>query len=170
MTKGEKKIMMKNKFVLIRYVLMLWMLCGASYTLSIASAYDRTSPSASWGYQPLPGVASASGMPVNGTPVFSGTYSATSAQSGSYDKPTYIFRSTSAYRNSSDIGGMRITKSGGGVMRTNPWGEPEGPGVGELEEPVGEPLILLFFALAFLGFRYYRRRNATLRKRSFPRK
>ena len=151
--------MMKNKFVLIRYVLMLWMLCGASYTLSIASAYDRTSSSASWGYQPLPSVASASGMPVNGTPVFSGTYSAASAQIGSYDKPNYFFRSTSAYRNSSDIGGMRITKSGAVLMRTDPW-DPVGPGIGEIELPVGDPLVLLFFALAFLGFRYYRRRAA----------
>ncbi len=150
MTKGGKKIMMKNKFVLIRYVLMLWMLCGASYTLSIASAYDRTSSSASWGYQPLPSVASASGMPVNGTPVF---------QIGSYDKPNYFFRSTSAYRNSSDIGGMRITKSGAVLMRTDPW-DPDGPGIGEIELPVGDPLVLLFFALAFLGFRYYRRRAA----------
>ena len=153
--------MMKNKFVLIRYVLMLWMLCGASYTLSIASAYDRTSSSASWGYQPLPSVASVSGMPVNGTPVFSGTYSAASAQIGSYDKPNYFFRSTSAYRNSSDIGGMRITKSGAVLMRTDPWSdEPDGPGIGEIELPVGDPLILLFFALAFLGVRYYRRRKA----------
>ena len=154
--------MMKNKFVLIRYVLMLWMLCGASYTLSIASAYDRTSSSASWGYQPLPSVASASGMPVNGTPVFSGTYSAASAQIGSYDKPNYFFRSTSAYRNSSDIGGMRITKSGAVLMRSIWDDEPTGPGTGELEPevPVGEPLILLFFALAFLGVRYYRRRKA----------
>ena len=154
--------MMKNKFVLIRYVLMLWLLCGASYTLSIASAYDRTSSSASWGYQPLSSVASASGMPVNGTPVFSGTYSAASAQIGSYDKPNYFFRSTSAYRNSSDIGGMRITKSGGVLMRSIWDDEPTGPGTGELEPevPVGEPLILLFFALAFLGVRYYRRRKA----------
>ena len=159
MTKGEMQIMMKNKFVLIRYVLMLWMLCGASYTLSIASAYDRSSSSASWGYQPLSSVASASGVPVNGTPVFSGTYSAASAQIGSYDKPNYFFRSTSAYRNSSDIGGMRITKSGAVLMRTDPW-DPDGPGIGEIELPVGDPLVLLFFALAFLGIRYYRRRKA----------
>ena len=155
--------MMKNKFVLIRYVLMLWMLCGASYTLSIASAYDRTSSSASWGYQPLSSVASASGMPVNGTPVFSGTYSAASAQIGSYDKPNYFFRSTSAYRNSSDIGGMRITKSGAVLMRSG-WGDPdddEDMPIGTTPvTPVGEPLILLFFALAFFGVRYYRRRKA----------
>ena len=154
---------MKNKFVLIRYVLMLWMLCGVSYTLSIASAYDRTSSSASWGYQPLPSVASVSGMPVNGTPVFSGTYSAASAQIGSYDKPNYFFRSTSAFRNSSDIGGMRITKSGAVLMRSG-WGDPdddEDMPIGTTPvTPVGEPLILLFFALAFFGVRYYRRRKA----------
>ena len=150
---------------------MLWMLCGASYTLSIASAYDRTSPSASWGYQPLSSVASASGVPVNGTPVFSGTYSAASAQIGSYDKPNYFFRSTSAYRNSSDIGGMRITKSGAVLMRSiwdeepgegdDPFGEGENP-IGTVDDPlpVGDPLILLFFALAFFGVRYFRRRKA----------
>ncbi len=48
--------------------------------------------------------------------------------------------------------------------------DPQGDPQGYIDTPIGEPLILLFFALAFLGFRYYRRRNATLRKRSFPRK
>jgi hypothetical protein len=167
MTKGGMQIMMKNKFVLIRYVLMLWMLCGASYTQSIASAYDRTSPSASWGYQPLHG----SAMSVNssvyrgtltGGTTITGTYTPASSRTNALTKPTYQFSSTSPYLNASNMGGVRITMSGGDVMRSIWDGEPDGPGMGELEPdaPVGEPLVLLFFALAFLGFRYYRRRNA----------
>lgn len=165
MTKGGKKIMMKNKFVLIRYVFMLWMLCGASYTLSIASAYDRTSPSASWGYQPLHGSdfsanTSVFGGAIAGGTQISGTYSAASSRTNALTKPTYQFSSTSPYLSASNMGGVRITMSGGDVMRSDPWGEPDGPGIGEMYEPIGEPLVLLFFALAFLGFRYYRRRNA----------
>lgn len=144
---------------------MLWMLCGVSYTLSIASAYDRTSPSASWGYQPLHG----STMSVNssvyrgtiaGGTTITGTYTPASVRSGLVSKPTYQFSSTSPYLNASNMGGVRITMFGGDVMRSDPFGEPEGPGIGEMEEPIGEPLVMLFFALAFLGFRYYRRRNA----------
>ncbi len=158
--------MMKNKFVLIRYVFMLWLLCGASYTQSIASAYDRTSPSASWGYQPLHGSdmsvnTSVFGGAIAGGTQISGTYSAASSRTNALTKPTYQFSSTSPYLNASNMGGVRITMSGGDVMRSDPWtDEPTGPGVGEVEEPIGEPLVLLFFALAFLGFRYYRRRTA----------
>ena len=144
---------------------MLWMLCGASYTLSIASAYDRTSPSASWGYQPLHGStmsvnSSVFGGAIAGGTQITGTYSAASSRTNALTKPTYQFSSTSPYLNASNMGGVRITMSGGDVMRSDPWGEPDGPGIGELEEPIGEPLVLLFFALAFLGFRYYRRRAA----------
>lgn len=168
--------MMKNKFVLIRYVLMLWMLCGASYTLSIASAYDRTSPSASWGYQPLHG----SAMSVNssvyrgtltGGTTITGTYTPASSRTNALTKPTYQFSSTSAYLDASNVGGMGLLMSGGGMMRSiwdeepgegdDPFGEGENP-IGTVDDPlpVGEPLVLLFFALAFLGVRYYRRRNA----------
>lgn len=157
--------MMKNKFVLIRYVLMLWMLCGASYTLSIASAYDRTSPSASWGYQPLHGStmsvnSSVFGGTLAGGTTITGTYTPASVQSGLFSKPTYQFSSTSAYLDASNVGGTRILMSEGGMMRSIWDDEPTGPGQGEIFVPVGEPLVLLFFALAFLGFRYYRRRAA----------
>ena len=144
---------------------MLWLLCGASYTLSIASAYDRTSPSASWGYQPLHGStmsvnSSVFGGTLAGGTTITGTYTPAIVQSGLFSKPTYQFSSTSAYLDASNVGGTRILLYEGGMMRSIWDDEPDGPGLGELEEPVGEPLILLFFALAFLGFRYYRRRNA----------
>jgi hypothetical protein len=168
MTKGGMQIKMKNKFVLIRYVLMLWMLCGASYTLSIASAYDRTSSSASWGYQPLHSAApsvnsSLYGSTLAGTTT-SGTYTPSRVQSGLFSKPTYQFSSTSPYLDASNVGGTPILMSGGGMMRSGWGGDPnddEDMPIGTTPvTPIGEPLVLLFFALAFLGFRYYRRRNA----------
>jgi len=161
----ERKIM-KNKFVLIRYVLMLWMLCGASYTLSIASAYDRTSPSASWGYQPLHGStmsvnSSVYGGTLAGGTTITGTYTPASSRTNALTKPTYQFSSTSPYLNASNMGGVRITMSGGDVMRSIWDGEPDGPGMGELEPdvPVGEPLILLAFALLYLAIGLFRRRK-----------
>ena len=166
MTKGGMQIMMKNKFVLIRYVLMLWLLCGASYTLSIASAYDRTSPSASWGYQPLHSAAPSVNSSLYGNTLAStttsGTYTPASSTSGTSSWPAIRFQSTSVLINSSDKFGQRIMDRGDNLMMSDPWGDddPTGGGVGEIIQPVGEPLVLLFFALAFLGFRYYRRRNA----------
>jgi hypothetical protein len=169
MTKGGMQIMMKNKFVLIRYVLMLWMLCGASYTQSIASAYDRTSPSASWGYQPLHGSdmsvnSSVYGGAIAGGTQISGTYSAASSRTNALTKPTYQFSSTSPYLDASNVGGTPILMSGGGMMRSGWGGDPnddEDMPIGTTPvTPIGEPLVLLFFALAFLGVRYYRRRNA----------
>ena len=147
---------------------MLWMLCGASYTLSIASAYDRTSPSASWGYQPLQGSdmsvnSSVFGGAIAGGTQISGTYSAASSRTNALTKPTYQFSSTSPYLNASNMGGVRITMSGSDVKRSG-WGDPdddEDMPIGTTPvTPIGEPLVLLFFALAFLGFRYYRRRTA----------
>lgn len=143
--------MMKNKFVLIRYVLMLWMVCGASYTLSIASAYDRTSSSASWGYQPLQSVRGAS------------NYAVSYGEISSAVQPSYRFHTTSAYINSSDYDAQSVWRPTG-KRRIEGWGDPnddEDPAIGTTPvTPIGEPLVLLFFALAFLGFRYYRRRNA----------
>ena len=37
--------------------------------------------------------------------------------------------------------------------------DPTGGGVGEIVLPVGEPLVLLFFAFAFIALRYLRRRK-----------
>lgn len=150
MKKGDDK-KMKNKFVLLRYIFMLWLLCGASCTLSIASAYDRTSPSASWGYQPLQSVRGAS------------NYAVSYGEISSAVQPSYRFHTTSAYINSSNVGGSRILRSGEEMMRSG-WGDPnddEDTPIGTTPvTPIGDPLVLLFFALAFLGFRYYRRHNA----------
>ena len=165
---------MKNKFVLIRYVLMLWLLCGVSYTQSIASTYDRTSPSASWGYQPLHSVASSMNYSVYGgtapgTSTTKGTYSASSIHSGISSRPTYRFQSTSTLINSMNMADLRMMdRSGNSLLLSGEDDDEDFPGIGGGdnpigtigEQPVGEPLVLLFFALAFLGFRFYRRRNA----------
>ena len=135
--------MMKNKFVLIRYVLMLWLLCGASYTQSIASAYDRNTSSQGWGYQPL--------STMNGS-----NYHAATAPARS-DFPVLRFRSTSAYADKFD---MQYTPLMGGdvVLMGNPWDEPTDPGIGETEDPmpIGDTpwLFLLLLSAGYLAFRY----------------
>lgn len=130
---------------------MLWLLCGASYTLSIASAYDRTSPSASWGYQPLQSVRGASNNAVSYGEISRAV------------QPSYRFHTTSAYINSSDYDAQSVWTPTG-KRRIEGWGDPnddEDTPIGTTPvTPIGEPLVMLFFALAFLGFRYYRRRNA----------
>ena len=168
---------MKNKFVLIRYILMLWMLCGASYTLSIASAYDRTSSSASLGYQPLHGStmsvnSSVFGGAIAGGTQISGTYSAASSQTNALTKPTYQFSSTSPYLNASNMGGVRITMSGDDVMRSG-WGNPNDDDDEDLPigttpvTPIGEPLVLLALAVLYIAFILFRRLRPT---RTAPRR
>ena len=160
---------MKNKFVLIRYVLMLWMLCGACHTTS-AVLYSSAQPmrssmithqpsqpnhslqNNSWGYQPL--------------------HSAAPARSGAY---TSTFYSTSAFLSSGTAvtGGVCLgATSPDATLMESSWGDSDGYddegdpngedpiGVIPNPTPVGEPLILILFAFAFFGFKYYRRRNA----------
>lgn len=80
----------------------------------------------------------------------------------------YQFRSTSAYTlttktivyapgTSSPYGNTVKRALTGGIDDEE---DPEGDPQGYIDTPVGEPLVLLFFALAFFGFKYYRRRNA----------
>lgn len=132
---------------------MLWMLCGASYTQSIASAYDRNTSSQGWGYQPL--------STMNGS-----NYHAMTAPARS-DFPVLRFRSTSVYVDKFD---MQYTPLMGGdvVLMGDPWSdEPTGPGTGEVEEedpmPIGDTpwLFLLLLSAGYLAFRY-RKKSALI--------
>ena len=151
--------MTKNKFVLIRYVLMLWMLCGASYTLSIASAYDRNTSSQGWGYQPLQTSSSTTGYTASygGTTTRGGTYSASSLHSSFAERPTFHFQSTSILISPSDMEPMQM-RGGNVVLMGNPFDEPTGPGMGELEPemPVGD-VPWLFLLLLAVGYTVCRR-------------
>ena len=62
---------MKNRNILIRCVLMLWMLCGMCHTASFAYGYAPDAQSKNWGYQPV--------------------------YNSSFAAPAYQFRTTSAY-------------------------------------------------------------------------
>lgn len=165
--------MMMKKFVLLRYVLILWMLCGASFTVSTASAYDRTSSSASWGYQPLHATSASPYSSVYGGAIAGnttrGAYSPSGNQSTPFSQPAYQFRSTSVYLKSMDAGARRIVVTGNDLMKSG-WGDPDDDEDDPLavvkDTPLGEPLILLLFAAAFFGFSHLRRK-AELRKRSF---
>ena len=148
---------------------MLWMLCGASYTQSIASAYDRNTSSQGWGYQPL--------STMNGSNYHAmtapGTYGTTTSRTtknplaGRSDFPVLRFRSTSAYADKFD---MQYTPLMGGevVLMGDPF-DPDGPGMGEVEVeeedpmPIGDTpwLFLLLLSAGYLAFRY-RKKNPHL--------
>lgn len=80
----------------------------------------------------------------------------------------YQFRSTSAFTpttNTTVYAPGTSSPYGNTVKRARKGGiddeeDPEGDEVGVVDTPVGEPLILILFAFAFFGFKYYRRRNA----------
>jgi hypothetical protein len=147
--------MTKNKFVLIRYVLMLWMLCGASYTLSIASAYDRNTSSQGWGYQPLQTSSSTTG--------YTASYGGTTTRGGVAERPTFHFQSTSILISHSDMEPMQMR--GGNALLSSIWDdEPTGPGTGELEDPtpVGDTP-WLFLLLLIVGYIALRSRRAKMK-------
>ena len=80
----------------------------------------------------------------------------------------YQFRSTSAYTlttnttvyapGTSSPYGNTVKRARKGIDDEEE--DPEGDPQGYIDTPVGEPLILILFAFAFFGFKYYRRRNA----------
>ena len=157
--------MMKNKFVLIRYVLMLWLLCGASYTQSIASAYDRNTSSQGWGYQPLSTMNGSNYHAMTAPGIYGTTTTSRTTKnplSGRSDFPVLRFRSTSAYADKFDMQSTPLMSGGDVVLMGNSWEEPDGPGLGELEDPmpIGDTpwLFLLLLSAGYLAFRY-RKKN-----------
>lgn len=132
---------------------MLWLLCGGCHTASMVYAYERTSTSVSWGYQP----------------VHSAQYSTMSTSAVS--TTGYHFQSTSVYINHTPITDHR-SMVGRHYMRMSDDDDeddfPDLPGTGDEypigtlpdpEVPVGEPLILLAFALLYLAIGLFRRRK-----------
>lgn len=167
MRKGRNE-KMKNKFVLIRCVLLLWMVCGVCHTQSVASAATYTPQYASsWGYRPLHSTAASAQTKVVGSgfghasaTTYQGTYSTASAAVVATSAPTYSFRSTSVYIPAARGVGQPVVLTENAAY-SSPFDPDEDDPIGTVTpQPVGEPLVLIFFALAFLGFRYYRRRNA----------
>ena len=119
--------------------LMILLLVFWGCTVSSVSASNITTQSASWGYQPL--------------------------HSTRAERPTFQFRSTSTCV--STIGNSVYTPTTDNTttgvlekkMRRDGWDEeePTGPGVGNVDTPVGSPWILLAFALLYF---IYKRRIA----------
>ena len=132
---------------------MLWLLCGVSYTQSIASAYERTSPSASWGYQPLQTSSSTTG--------YTASYGGTMTTGRMAERPTFHFQSTSILISHSDMEPMQMM--GGNALLSSIWDdEPTGPGTGEVEPedmPVGDTP-WLFLLLLIAGYLTYRQEQA----------
>jgi len=79
---------------------------------------------------------------------------------------SYQFRSTSAYTPTVNItvyapGCSSPASLGPKRAKKDIWDdEPDEEEIAVVNTPVGEPLILILFAFAFFGFKYYRRRNA----------
>lgn len=139
---------MKNSVVLIRYVLLLWMLCGACHTLSKVSASIQTPQYASWGYKPLPNMSNtASQTATNGS--FGGLAT----------KQAYQFKSTSAFIDLSRLGASYTMEEA--VLCSSSWDDPsEEDPIGEYNPPVGDTpwLWMLILAVAYIAIRRVRKR------------
>ena len=171
---GNEK--MKNKFVLIRYVLMLWMLCGVCHTQSVAYADNRTPQSASsWGYKPLHSVSASQvhvvgsgggaggGIAGNGGSAYRASYSPASASVAMSSMPSYNFQTTSAYRTNAGASAQPVVLAEGAAYSSPFEPTDEDDPIGTVTpQPVGDApwLVMLLFAAGFIAFRYSRRRNA----------
>lgn len=136
---------MKNRFV--RYVLML-LLCGVCHTVAFAYEYNRSTQTKSWGYQSTY------------QPTYQSTYQ--SASQKTFDpnvaEPTFRFRTTSTYINSSgdnDLGGQLSGLSG--PRRMSMWDEEDDP-IGVVPDPVtpvGDTpwCLMLLLVAGYIAFR-----------------
>ncbi len=99
---------------------------------------------------------------------YGATYGSQASSAGAY-VPQYHFQSTSSFSSIvntaayNDISAYMFndrTPSSGPVILRDGWGRPEGDGIGEIpdEQPIGEPFILLAFALLYVLFRRIRAR------------
>ena len=141
---------MKNRNILIRCVLMLWMVCGGCHTASMVYAYDQsTQPSKSWGYQPV--------------------YQSTATTSYVPAAPTCQFHSTSVLIPAArGVGQPAVIANN--TPRRSPWdGEPgdDDYPTGVVPDPVDMPvgdipwLFILILAAGYLAFRY-RKKSALI--------
>lgn len=136
---------------------MLWLLCGVYHTASMAYAYDRTSPSASWGYQQLSSVRvypnhAVSYGAMNRNNAAGGGYYSPAPNHGLASQLSYQFHTTSVYINSSNFESQRIMM-GTEMRRTEGWTDQDDdePSIGTVTPtPLGEPLVLLLFAMLYV--------------------
>ena len=136
---------MKNRNILIRCVLMLWMVCGMCHTAAFAYGYAPNAQSKNWGYQPV--------------------YQSTATTSYVSAAPTYQFRTTSAYISTSGGSEPYNPMSGpGGPRRGLAWTTPglDDDPIGTVPDPapVGDTpwLLMLLLAAGYIAFRSIRRR------------
>jgi len=144
MNKWEIK-KMKNRNILIRCVLMLWMVCGMCHTAAFAYGYAPNAQSKNWGYQPV--------------------YQSTATTSYVSAAPTYQFRTTSAYISASGASEPYNPMSGpSGPRRVFSWTTPgyEDDPLGTVPDPVpvGDSpwCLMLLLAAGYIAFRSLRRR------------
>ena len=137
---------------------MLWLLCGASYTQSIASAYDRNTSSQGWGYQPVYKSVSYGSTPYMGSTTT--TTSSVYTGIGSSTMPTYQFRTTSVLIPTRDQSESAAWMPGNSRPRRSGWSDEENP-IGEVDDevdmPVGDTpwiLMLLLITAYYLIKRY----------------
>lgn len=157
---GNEK--MKNKFVLIRYVLMLWMLCGVCHTQSVASAATYTPQAASsWGYKPLHSVSASQvhvvgcgggaggGIAGNGGSAYRASYSPASASVAMPSMPSYNFQTTSAYRTNAGASAQPVILAENAAY-SSPFDPDEDDPIGTVTpQPVGDaPWLLLLLLVA----------------------
>lgn len=171
---GNEK--MKNKFVLIRCVLLLWMLCGVCHTQSVVSAATSTPQYASWGYRPLHSTAASAQTKVVGSgfghasaTTYQGIYSTASAAVVTTSAPTYSFRSTSVYIPAARGVGQPVVIADNTPRRSifdDEPGEDDDPtGVVPDPAPLGDaPWLLLLLLVA--GYVLYRPTKAATNEQS----
>ena len=160
---------MLKRYILYRCIIAVLILCGSSYTVSTAHAYEQNAQSDSWsyrqaygsgvssspirsssaGYQISSGVPAVTGSSYKGNSVYGNAFNTTFSEDV---RPDYSFRSTSSYAPASSAPVYSAPQNGPRRERsTFSWDEPDDNPIGTVTNPtpVGEPLILLLLAVLY---------------------
>ena len=157
---------MLKRYILYRCIIAVLILCGSSYTVSTAFAYEPGAQPDSWSYRQTYGTgvssspirSSSAGYQISsGVPAVTGSsYKSNSVYGNAFNTtfsedvlPDYSFRSTSSYAPTSNAPAYSAPQSR--PRREWSWSEPTDNPIGTVTNPtpVGEPLILLLLAVLY---------------------
>ena len=129
---------MKARNRIYKWLIALWLLMSCQPALC---AFQSATPPAAWGTTPT--------LSMDREMAYQ--FRSTSAYTLTTNTTVYAPGTSSPYGNT-----VKRARKGIDDEEEDPEGDPQG----YIDTPVGEPLILILFAFAFFGFKYYRRRNA----------
>jgi hypothetical protein len=119
--------MMQHRFHIIAWLCAIWMLCG----IGSVNAASQVEAPAAWRTTPT--------LSADITPAYQ--FRSTSSYAPIVGTTSYLATSTTVYKPGT---------SGPNRAKKDVWDDPEDDAIATVDTPIGEPIILILFALAFI--------------------